>query len=94
MSGSEASLEKGADFLDVDLLDEPVDIPDLFDGAGLEDVLISNGLLASRLDGRSLQSMNSFVGASAIGVLAGEEVGVEGVEGLFTGPILASPLIK
>tara|TARA_R110002050_G_scaffold270635_1_gene413729 strand:+ start:818 stop:1099 length:282 start_codon:yes stop_codon:yes gene_type:complete len=93
MSGSEAFLEKGADFLDVDLLDELVDIPDLFDGAGLEDVLISNGLLASRLDGRSLQSMNSFVGASAIGVLAGEEVDVEGA-GLFTGPILASPLIR
>tara|TARA_R110002153_G_scaffold238602_1_gene392970 strand:- start:3 stop:275 length:273 start_codon:yes stop_codon:yes gene_type:complete len=81
-------------FLDIDLLDEPVDIPDFFDGAGLEDDLLSNGLLASALDGRSLQLINSFFGVGATGVLAGEGVGVEGVEGLFTGPILASPLIR
>ena len=62
--------------------------------SGTELVGFENGLLASRLDGRSLQSMNSFFGVGATGVLAGEEVGVEGVEGLFTGPILASPLIR
>ena len=78
-------------FLDIDLLDEPVDIPDFFDGAGLEDDLLSNGLLASRLDGRSLQSMNSFFGVGATGVLAGEEV--EGAGAGF-GVIVASPLIR